>query len=62
MRQHPKFTSEPCDDNDGVNYGAYIYMRVIKFMILVLFMTLTTVGFVFALSISDVYDQVVTSC
>ena len=44
---------------DGVNYGAYLYMRVIKFMI---FMTLTTVGFVFALSISDVYDQVVTSC
>ena len=37
-------------------------MRAIKFMILVLFMKLTTVGFVFALSISDVYDQVVTSC
>ena len=32
-------------------------MRAIKFMI---FMTLTTVGFVFALSISDVYDQVLT--
>ena len=43
MRHHPKFTSESWDDNDGVNYSAH--MRVIKFMILVLFMTLTTVGF-----------------